>query len=85
MNPKLVAFIFLLSLVTVGAQKAGASDEKIVVDGDANAEKQKAWANMELIPHNQLCLLCQSIITKFQQENTKNPDQFKNVSPPSHI
>jgi hypothetical protein len=61
------------------AQKTGTSDEKLVVDSDTNS-KDSEWSNMELIPRNQLCLLCHSVITKFQQASTKNPEQFKNAS-----
>jgi hypothetical protein len=61
------------------AQKTGASDEKLVVDSDTN-NKDSELPNMELIPRDQLCLLCHSVITKFQQASNKNPEQFKNVS-----
>lgn len=70
--------ICLLLTTYVLAQKTGASDEKLVVDSDSNS-KNSEWSSMELIPRDQLCLLCHSVITKFQQAGTKNPEQFKNV------
>ncbi|KAI6183617.1 hypothetical protein M3Y97_00507700 [Aphelenchoides bicaudatus] len=69
--------ICLLLFTCVLAQKTGESAEKLVVDSDTNS-KDAEWSNMELIPRDQLCLLCHSVITKFQQASNKNPEQFKN-------
>lgn len=70
--------LFLLFIPFAYGQKSGA--EKVVVDGEANSGNKDEWANMELIPRDQLCLLCHSVITKFQQASNTNPEQFKNVS-----
>jgi hypothetical protein len=52
----------------------------IDVQADADTNKSLEWTNVELIPRDQLCLLCHAVIKKFQDENNKNPEEFKNVS-----
>ncbi|KAI6223216.1 hypothetical protein M3Y95_00866000 [Aphelenchoides besseyi] len=42
------------------------------------ASAETNLTDFELIPKDQLCSLCHSVIAKFQQENAKNSEQFKN-------
>jgi hypothetical protein len=72
-------FVLLITFPLLGVgQKTGASAEKIVVDRDSG--KSSELENLEFIPREQLCLLCHTVIGKFQQASAKNPEQFKNVS-----
>jgi hypothetical protein len=70
----LLRTLFLCALPLINTQKT----EKVTVDGDTTKEPE--LSNFEFIPKDQLCLLCHSVITKFQQASNKNPAQFKNVS-----
>ncbi|KAI6218551.1 hypothetical protein M3Y99_01701000 [Aphelenchoides fujianensis] len=75
-------FALLALLVSSATSKETEGNaEKVRVDGETDGAAEKnatEQLSVEFIPRDQLCSLCHSVITKFQQASEKNPEQFKN-------
>ena len=86
MAARVLVALFLVALHASGVgadddiEAAAAAQNETIVDGRSDRGAVADWSHQQIVPRDQLCLFCHGVISKFQETNAHDSDQFKNAS-----